>query len=156
MSKHSPEINYVTKEELQSKSRFNVMVVDDDLNTVDVFSEYLELTDHKVVGKAFDGKQAFEMFKQVRPDFVFLDIMMPEYDGFYALEKIKQYDRTAFVIAVTADLSNETEDKLHRLYVDSIVYKPFDMDNILSIMESLYKKKSLQYVANEVAGAVEN
>ena len=127
--------------ENQSIQSFNVVVVDDDSNTVEVFSEYLELVGNKIVGKGFDGKQAVEIFKHARPDFVFLDIMMPEYDGFYALEKIKQIDKTAKVIAITADLTKETEKHLEQLQVDSIIYKPFDMDSIMSIMQSLAKKQ---------------
>lgn len=124
----------------ESSTQFEIMVVDDDYNTVDVFSEYLELMGHKVVAKAFDGKQAFELYKRTLPDFVFLDIMMPKYDGFYALEKIKKHDPNSSIIAVTADLTQDTEQKLERMGIDSIIYKPFDMDSIISVMEKTYQK----------------
>ncbi len=121
-------------------SQFEVLVVDDDYNTVDVFSEYLELMGHKVIAKAYDGKQAFEMYKRTAPDVVFLDIMMPEYDGFYALEKIRKHDSGSCVIAITADLTKETEQRLNKMGIDAIIYKPFDMDSIISVMEKVYQK----------------
>lgn len=127
-----------------NSSQFEIMVVDDDYNTVDVFSEYLELMGHKVVAKAYDGKQAFELYKRTMPGFVFLDIMMPEYDGFYALDKIKHHDPDSCVIAITADLTKDTEEKLEKMKIDAIIYKPFDMDSIISVMEKAYQNKAVR------------
>ncbi|MDX1596907.1 MAG: response regulator [Nitrosopumilaceae archaeon] len=138
--KESPEIESMD-EPITTNNNFEIMLVDDDENTIEVFSEYLELIGHNVVGKAFDGKQAFELYKTLTPDFVFMDVMMPEYDGFYGLEKIKSYDENAVVIAVTADLTNETEQKLKKLKSDAIIYKPFDMESIITIMEKIHKRK---------------
>ena len=144
MRKMSDDIQFSNIDEVSenpSIPSYNVVVVDDDENTVEVFSEYLELSGQKVIGKAFDGKQAVELFKHTKPDFVFLDIMMPEYDGFYFLEKIRQINNNSKIIAVTADLTKETEERLEQLHIDSIIYKPFDMDSIISIMQSLANKK---------------
>ena len=72
------------------KSAYTALVVDDDEDTVNLFTEFLEIYDVVVVGKAFDGNQATKIFRDMTPDIVFSDVMMPEYDGFYALENIKK------------------------------------------------------------------
>jgi len=126
--------------ENQTEHPLNVVVVDDDYNTVDVFAEFLELKNIKVVGKGFDGNDAVKLYRQLKPDIVFLDVMMPEYDGIYALEKIKEINPNAVVMMVTADLTVETEQRLNELKANSIVYKPFDIQQILEIISKLALK----------------
>ena len=88
------------------------IVIDDDIDTVELFSEYLEIKGIRVVGKGYDGKEAVELYQKLKPDIVFLDIMMPHYDGFYAFEQIKNIDPDAKLIMVTADLTSDTADIL--------------------------------------------
>ncbi len=123
--------------ENQTKHPLNVVVVDDDYNTVEVFAEFLELKNIKVVGKGFDGNDAVKLYRNLKPDIVFLDVMMPEYDGFYALENIRKINPNAVVVMVTADLTAETEQRLKELKANSIVYKPFDIQQILEQIDKL-------------------
>ncbi len=118
----------------------SVIIVDDDNTLVKVFEQYLKLNNINVLGQCYDGKEAVTLYEKLKPDVVLLDIMMPHYDGFYALEKIKEIDPDAKVIAVTADLTEDTEKKLENLKVSGIIYKPYDMKDILSTIE---------YVANQ-------
>jgi len=119
------------------RENLNVLVIDDDFDTVQVFSEFLELSDIKIVGKGYDGKEAVELYRQLKPDIVFLDVMMPKYDGFYALENIRKINPNAIVVMVTADLTDKTEDRLKELKANSIVYKPFDIQQILEQIDKL-------------------
>jgi len=89
----------------------------------------------EVVGKCFSGKEAVELYKKSNPDWVFLDIMMPDGNGVYALRKIREINPAAKVIAVTADARSITEEKLKKLNVNGIVYKPFDMEKILALIQ---------------------
>ena len=116
------------------------IVVDDDFDTVEVFSEYLELKDIHVVGKGYDGKDAVDLYQKLKPDVVFLDVLMPKYDGFYALEKIRQINPDSKVIMVTASLTAETEDKLNELNASSIIYKPYDIDNVVKTVKRILKQ----------------
>ncbi len=122
------------------RDKLNVIVIDDDYNTVEVFTEFLELSEVKVVGKGYDGKDAVNLYKQLKPDIVFLDVMMPNFDGFYALENIRKINPNALVVMVTADLTTETEIKLTSMGATSIVYKPFDIQQIIEIIDKLALK----------------
>ena len=62
---------------------------------------------------------------------------MPHHDGFYALEKIKEINPDAKVIAVTADLTDDTEKKLQNLKISDIIYKPYEMKDILVTIENV-------------------
>ena len=61
-----------------------VVIVDDDEDTVEIFAEYLEIKGFKVLATGVDGKEAVELYDKHKPDIIFSDIMMPTYDGFYA------------------------------------------------------------------------
>jgi two-component system chemotaxis response regulator CheY len=64
-------------------------VIDDDKDTVEVFAEYLQICKVNVVAFGYDGKAAVDIYKKYRPDIVFLDMLMPQYDGIYALREIR-------------------------------------------------------------------
>lgn len=115
----------------------SVIVVDDDRDSVEVFSEFLEIKGVKVLGKGYDGWQGVKLFKELKPDVVLLDIMMPDYDGFYALENIRKLDSNAKVIVLTADLTTDTEKKLRNLSVNAIRYKPYDLNEMAETVEEI-------------------
>ena len=102
------------------------VVIDDDPDAVDLFSDYLENKGVEVVGKGHDGSEGFELFKKLNPDIIFLDVIMPKYDGFYTLKKIREINSNAKVIMVTADFSPETKKKLKEMNATDIIYKPYD------------------------------
>jgi len=114
----------------KSKTRIlknaTALVVDDDPDAVEMFSDYLENKGVNVIGKAKDGKEGFELYKKLKPDVVFLDVIMPNFDGFYTLQKIREIDSNAKIIMVTADFSPSTKKKLKDLKASDIIYKPYD------------------------------
>ncbi len=115
----------------------SVIIVDDDNTLVKVFEQYLKLNNINVLGHCYDGKEAVTLYEKLKPDVVLLDVMMPHHDGFYALEKIKEIDPDAKVIAFTADLTADTEQKLENLKVSGIIYKPYDMKDILTAIKNV-------------------
>ena len=108
----------------------SVIVVDDDEDTVRLFSEFLEENGIQVIGKGFDGKMAVDLYQEKKPDCVLIDIMMPNGSGFYAIKKIKEISPQAKIIAVTGDGRFTTEQKLEKLQIP-VIYKPFKMDEVI-------------------------
>ncbi|MDG7049720.1 MAG: response regulator [Nitrososphaerota archaeon] len=117
-----------------------VIVVDDDVDTVEVFCEYLEIKDITVLGRGYNGKTAVELYEKYRPDIALLDVMMPEYDGFFGLENIKSINPDAKVIMVTADLTFDTEKKLKDLNASAVIYKPYEIDSVVDTINKVYKQ----------------
>lgn len=140
-------------EELKKEPDLNLLksltaiVIDDSLDIVELFSTCLELKGIKILGKGYDGNDAYELFKQLRPDIVFLDIMMPKYDGFYALEKIREIDPQAKILMVTADLSGDTAERLAGLDSTAVLYKPFDFDVLLRTVDMLMRSTMVNNMA---------
>jgi len=117
------------------------IVIDDSKMTVQVLCDYLTMINVDVLGRGHNGKDAVELYKKHRPDIVFLDIMMPDYDGYYALENIKKIDINAKVVVVTSDLRQKDSKELERLKPTKIIFKPFAIDTIKEIVEKIRKTK---------------
>jgi DNA-binding response OmpR family regulator len=109
----------------------SVIVIDDDEDTVRLFSEFLEGHGIQVSGKGFDGKTAIELYQEKKPDCVLIDIMMVNGSGFYAIKKIREINPNAKIIVVTGDNRSATVKKLEDLEVP-IILKPVNMAEVVS------------------------
>ena len=126
IDKKSSSASDSTRRKTKIQKNATALVVDDDPDAVEMFSDYLENKGVNVIGKAKDGKEGFELYKKLKPDVIFLDVIMPNYDGFYTLQKIREIDSNAKIIMVTADFSPSTKKKLKELKASDIIYKPYD------------------------------
>jgi len=117
------------------------IVIDDDRVSVQLFIDLLRMFGVKVLASGFDGKDAVRLYKKYCPNIIFIDMMMPEYDGFYALEGIRKFNPHAKIVAVTADFTPETATRLKELNISAVVYKPFDIQDIKRVLYEKYKIK---------------
>jgi DNA-binding response OmpR family regulator len=122
-------------------SQISAIIIDDDKNVAATLADYLELHGISIIAVGYNGKAAVELYQRFKPNVVFLDVMMPDYDGFYGLEKIKQFDPTAKVIMATADTTQQTQNRLATLGADLIVYKPFDIKEILTSISRMIESE---------------
>ena len=113
----------------------SVIVIDDDEDTVRLFSEFLEERGVKVVGNGYDGLTAIKLYKEKKPDVVLIDMMMPNGSGFYAIKKIQEINSKAKIIAVSGDSSYSTEEKLEKLSIQ-LIQKPFNLEQIIDAINA--------------------
>lgn len=86
---------------------------------------------YDIVGEASNGVEALARYKELKPDLVTMDIVMPERDGVEALEDILKFDEKAKVIMVTAiDQRSSLMEAIQLGAVDYIV-KPFEDDRVI-------------------------
>jgi len=126
------ELDSINKQSSDSHLKMpRVIVIDDDKDSVETLSALLQQKGVDVVGMGFDGKDALDLYVQEKPDFVILDMKMPEYDGPYAINKIKEIDPNAKIIAVTAytDYQFKTGDVLASLK------KPYEISELLKVIK---------------------
>lgn len=113
------------------------IVIDDDNYITEVFSEMLELMGLNIVGIGHSGTDAIRIFTEKSPDIVFMDVHMPNTDGIEALRKIKEASPKSKVVMVTGDLSTNLEKILERAGANAVVFKPFDIKKIISVLEEI-------------------
>ena len=118
------------------------IVIDDDVNTTKVFSDILELMGVDVLAQGHDGNDAISLYMKYRPEIVFTDIMMPNADGFYGIKKIIEFDPHAKIVVVTADISDETQNRLKDLDITAVICKPFNQNEIKQVLMEKYKINS--------------
>lgn len=112
----------------------SVLVVDDDPDSRDALSDLLELKGITVLAKGVNGHDAVQKFSQHKPDLVLMDMMMPNFDGMYGLEHIKNIDSSAKVIMITADQSQTTRNKIYKYSNTKIIGKPIDFDELVKLI----------------------
>ena len=77
------------------------IIIDDEVDLREAVTEYLEKKGFKIIGNGNNGCEADNLFKEKQPDFVVLDLNMPDYDGQYAIKKIKEQDPQAKIFIIT-------------------------------------------------------
>ena len=115
--------------------KINVLVVDDLKSSRLTLGGILEDEGHNVV-LAENGYQAIEAAKQVPFDLVFMDIKMPGINGVQTFREVKKINPQTAVIMMTA---YSVEDLVREALEEgayAVVYKPFDMEHVVSIIES--------------------
>lgn len=110
-----------------------ILVVDDDAGIQDFLQIALEAEGYEVV-IAEDGKDALEKLKNITPDLILLDLMMPRMNG-YAFAKALQHQgcRSAIpLVVLTADA--QAKEKAALVAADAYLIKPFDLEDLLKII----------------------
>ncbi|MGI0102880.1 MAG: response regulator [Nitrosotalea sp.] len=130
------------------------IVIDDDIDTVSVLSEFLRLKGVTVIGKEYGGLEGIDVYKKLKPDVIFLDVMMEDQDGFYTLEKIRKIQSDAIVIFITGDTTEDTKKRLLELNASAIIYKPYDINEVIRVTDELVlrlKQELLEDIATKKA-----
>ena len=113
------------------------VIVDDDKETVMLFSELLQSNDIEVVGTGYNGQDATYLYQKLKPDVVFLDVNMPVYDGIYGLKRIREMNNEAVVIITTNKMTISSQLALNKLKPSAIIREPIDIDEILRTVNQL-------------------
>jgi two-component system chemotaxis response regulator CheY len=119
-----------------------VLIVDDATFVRTRLKKIVEKMDFaEVVGEASNGDDAVSLYKELKPDLVTMDLVMPNRDGIQAIEDIMTFDKTAKIIVVSAmgqELSiAEAVEKGAKEYIK----KPFKDDEVYTIIERQIKNK---------------
>ncbi|MBN1288527.1 MAG: response regulator [Actinobacteria bacterium] len=109
-----------------------VLVIDDDPTILNVIRMILETNSYRVQ-EALSGEGGFTAAKEVRPDAILLDIMMPDLDGFELCRRLKLDEecRDIPVIFVTAKTAPEHLRKGLSLGASGFVTKPFTVRKLV-------------------------
>jgi two-component system KDP operon response regulator KdpE len=118
--------------------RRRILVVDDEERMVRFIRLNLE-HDGFQVSEAFNGKQAVQRLRDVNPDLLLLDVMMPDLDGFEVLEMVREISNVP-VIMLTA--KGEEDDRVRGLEkgADDYVTKPFSPRELVSRVRAVLRR----------------
>ncbi|NME69870.1 hybrid sensor histidine kinase/response regulator transcription factor [Flammeovirga aprica] len=133
------------EEELSLTTKPKIVIADDNPAILDLLYELLK--DNFKVYKADDGEKAFQLAKEVMPNLILSDIMMPVMDGYELTKKIREDAQVCHlpIILLTAKNSNDSKLKGYEYGVDAYVTKPFNTEVLLARINTLVEnRKRLQ------------
>lgn len=120
---------------------FRTLVIDDErLAREELKSVLSEIHEIDVIGEAQNGDEALKLIKSEAPDLIFLDINMPEMNGFEMLKKLDEIPKVIFVTAYD-------EYALKAFEVNALDYllKPIDPERLEEAIEKLKKESDEEF-----------
>jgi DNA-binding response OmpR family regulator len=115
-----------------------VLAVDDDPTILRLLQVNLEMDGHEVF-TAEDGEMALVRAREVAPQVVLLDVMMPNLDGWQVCERLRADEATADLPVVFLSARAQESDlaRGHAVGADAYVTKPFDPLELVELVERL-------------------
>lgn len=113
-----------------------ILVVDDDLRNLFVVTQALEQNGAKVV-TAVNGRQALEVLEKNQVGLIFMDIMMPEMDGYQAIAGIRANPkfRNTGIVALSAKAMLQDRQNIINAGANDYLSKPVDYDDLITMAE---------------------
>jgi two-component system chemotaxis response regulator CheY len=108
----------------------SVLIVDDAAFMRMMLSKMVRVAGHEVVGEAGDGSAAIDLYRQLKPEVVTLDITMPGGDALEILRAILEADDGARVIMCSAEGQQSKVVESIRLGALDFIVKPFTDDSV--------------------------
>lgn len=123
---------------LRGHNLMKVLIVDDAAFMRMMLKNIMEKHDIKVAAEVANGVEAVESYKKLKPDFVTLDITMPEMDGIEALKEIRSFDPSAKVIICSAIGQQEMVIEAVKDGAKDFIIKPFQEDRVLDSVKRIF------------------
>lgn len=115
-----------------------ILIVDDSLFIRKTMREFLKAGSHDVAGEAENSEQALTLYRELKPDLVTMDIIMPRESGLEAIRRIREYDPNARIVVVSAMGQKKVVSQALELGAKGMVLKPVRAAELLArIAEAL-------------------
>lgn len=114
-------------------NKLKILVVEDDLITMDIITSTLEKEfDVKV---ASNGSIGYKVYKTFSPEIIITDLNMPSYNGLEMIKKIRQIDKKTKIIVYTSHQDIEYLLKATELNLTKYLVKPFNKEDLFEALE---------------------
>ncbi|MDD6361060.1 MAG: sporulation transcription factor Spo0A [Christensenellaceae bacterium] len=128
-----------------------VVIADDNTAFADEIKKFFsENTEFKVLGVAGDGVEAIKMVERMKPDFLLLDIVMPELDGFGVLSALGAFDERPVTIMISQLATDAFVTKSLRLGASYFMAKPVNYEQLYAYMREMNEPRQIQEPAQIV------
>ena len=124
-----------------SKPQTSILVIEDDDSIRLPLTDVLEANGYEVVG-ASNGREGIAKAREVQPDLVISDIMMPEVDGYQVFEALQDEPQTAVIPFIFLSAKTDPADVREGLGLgaDDYLTKPFDNKTLLDAIRTRLEK----------------
>ena len=113
-----------------------ILICDDSILARKQIKDIIASIGSPAIYEAFDGQSAIDIYKEEKPNLVFLDIVMPKKDGNIAIEEIMAFDKDAIIIIVSSVGTQSQLKCALEAGATDFIQKPFSKEQII---EALHK-----------------
>lgn len=126
-------------------NNIKILIAEDEPGIADILLAYLQKEGFTLI-HAIDGQQALRLFHEKHPDFVILDIKMPQLDGWTVLQNIRQTSEVPVMMLTALDAD---VDKIHALRIgaDDYIVKPFNPAEVVARIHVILRR--IPYYSNK-------
>lgn len=109
-----------------------IMIVDDNLATRNMLRDVFEQEGHQIVQETETLEETLAAYAAHRPDFVTMDLSMPDCDGLTLLKALMKMDPKARVLVISANAQVKVRDDVHDAGAAGFLNKPFSIEELLA------------------------
>jgi CheY-like chemotaxis protein len=121
------------------RSDINILVVEDNIMNQKVIGTMLKNLGYSY-DLANDGYAGYIQAKTRKYDLIFMDLIMPEMDGFESARKILEFDKSTLIVAFTADNMPESKKKAELSGIRDFISKPVRMEELKRLIATYFRK----------------
>lgn len=123
----------------------NVLIVDDSADIRFELRDKFEAIGQNVIGECSNGLEAIELVKQLQPDLVSLDIIMPVMDGIECYRILRSLPNPPRVILISALAAEPKVLKAYEaeIYTDHFLSKPVELEELMARIEGIFSLPAL-------------
>jgi two-component system, chemotaxis family, chemotaxis protein CheY len=125
-------------------NKVKVLAVDDSKTMLAMLSAQLRDSNFDVIATASSGLEAVEKFKDLKPQLVLLDVVMPEVTGVDTLQRLLEVDTAACVVMVSSIGTETTVQECLRKGAKSFLQKPLQKDNVLALLNKVCQEAGVK------------
>ena len=114
---------------------YKIMIVDDSKLARKKLKDCLALLNYTHVIEAADGDEAVSLFKQEKPNLVFMDIVMPKMFGTDAVKNIVDLDEEAIIVMLSSVGTKKHVQESIKVGARDFIFKPFTASRVAEILE---------------------
>ena len=133
-----PEVTAVSK-----RSKIKILIVDDLSQVRQSLRTVLSLADDlEISGEATNGLEAVQLVEQLEPDVVLMDLVMPGWDGFTAIQQIKARHPGRGIVALTLYSDATTRIQAIRAGADAFLEKDIAIETLFETIRHVWRQLS--------------
>ena len=136
-------VNLFWKATMSAKDNKQILCIEDEPEMIDLIRLILERRGFNVQGAA-GGMEGIKKIRELLPDLVLLDLMMPDMDGWEVYQQMKADEATRGIPVIVVTAKAQSIDKvlgLHIAKVDDYIAKPFSPQELLDSVEKVFAKQ---------------
>lgn len=118
----------------------NILVVDDSMFIYEELKYMLEDTPFQIIGHAKSGEDAIDLYENLEPDLITMDIVLPGMDGLETAREILKDHPAAKIIMISSLAYDDTIEEAEKIGTCGFIFKPIERDVLMGLLDECFSE----------------